>query len=154
MNDETLTTDRAEALILAFGADPVCWPEEEREALQQCIDVNPQLRELLTSEQALDTVLAASRVQPTLSVAQVLAHTASHTAQPSPKGTEEGVGLVEAFLDWLCFGGRQTVWRSGLVAGVALAVGVGCGTQLPQEEDWSISEQFVFAPIEGGERDG
>ena len=78
----------------------------------------------------------------------------SHTAQPSPKGTEEGVGLVEAFLDWLCFGGRQTVWRSGLVAGVALAVGVGCGTQLPQKEDWSISEQYVFAPIEGGERDG
>ena len=73
MTDETLTADRAEALILAFGADPVRWPEEEREALQHCIEVNPQLRELLTSEQALDTVLAASRVQPTLSVAQVLA---------------------------------------------------------------------------------
>ena len=154
MTDETLTPRRAEALIRAYGAEPQHWPLELRESLRRCIEATPHLRERVASERELDRVLAEHQITSSLSVAEVLAYTQRHSGQHPVREPNPTESVLESFLEWLCFGGRGTVWRGGLAAGLVLVLGMGFGVLLPQEEDWEISEQYVFAPIEGGEVDG
>jgi len=155
MTEETLPPDRAEALILAYGADPARWPEDIRDALARSIEVNPGLVGRVAVEGELDDALALGTTTVSLSVAQVLANTERKAAQGLQADAHEAAShLFERFLDWLCFSGPETVWRGAVVAGLILTLGIGFGAVIPEEGDWSASEQYVFAPIMGDEIDG
>ena len=155
MTEEMLSPDRAEALILAYGADPARWPEDVRDALGRSIEGNPNLANRVAVERGLDDALALGTTTVSLSVAQVLANTERKAKQGLQVDAHEANShLFERFLDWLCFSGPETVWRGAAVAGLILTLGIGFGAVIPEEGDWSASEQYVFAPITGDEIDG
>jgi ferric-dicitrate binding protein FerR (iron transport regulator) len=59
MTEKTLSIERFEALIAAYGADVRRFPAQEREAAEQTLAVSPRARELLAREAELDEALGS-----------------------------------------------------------------------------------------------
>lgn len=113
-----VTRDRVEALIAAYGADPLRWPEGERAAAQSYLEAHP---EMLASELEdsfdLDHLLSQADV-PTLSSSMMTAMAAQ--ARPSWK-----VRLCN-FLDW-----HGPLWQPAGALAAALMFGAVLGLADP-----------------------
>ena len=149
MTTDTLTPERAQALLRAYGTAPTQWPEADREALAQAIASDQGLQSLLAEERRLDERLAAYQPAARLTVAEITARVeqsigsrASHPGGP--------VLAMERAVDWLCFSGLASLWRGGAAAVLTMAVGFSAGAVTPGpavEEAWAASEQFIFIPF-------
>jgi ferric-dicitrate binding protein FerR (iron transport regulator) len=59
MSERTLSIERFEALVAAYGADLARFPAKEREAAERTLASSERARELFTREAALDVALVA-----------------------------------------------------------------------------------------------
>jgi hypothetical protein len=152
MTVKLLSQEHAKALIMAYGSEPDRWPSEWRESLIVALAGDPALRECAAAEAKLDQMMASESADPSISVASILAFTAQSVARREHELTEAPVGVLERFIEWLCFSGFHSTWRSVAVASMALALGVGLGLGVaaPPEDEWVASEAYVFALVEGG----
>lgn len=135
-----MDANRAQDILKTYGAEPARWPADERAALSVLLTENPALRELQREESELDTQLTRSTVQPSLSVAQIMA---ALPQQESKTGQ-----FFEALIDWLMPGDPILFWRPAFAAALALGVGIWLGGNGYADTDWSSAEQYVFAPYD------
>ena len=56
---KTLSADRFKAIVDAYGADPVCWPDAERDAALRFLTADARARAWLDEARALDKLLDA-----------------------------------------------------------------------------------------------
>lgn len=111
-----MTMDRFEALVAAYGGDPLRWPEAERVAAQMLAARDGAAARLLAEAEALDRLLdeaPAAAVNAALA-ARILA------ARPQPAIGDRLRAL------WSDLFGGAPAWAPalGLVAAVALGTGV------------------------------
>ena len=156
MTDETLTPDRAVALLRAYGAPPENWPASVRSSLGRMLENDPGLQQLAAEERALDERLADYSPTSQLVVAEVLARVeqrVSTGAGPS----QPRASVLEQALDWLCFAGPASLWRGAVAAALTMVVGFGAGavtSDSESEDAWAASEQSIFMPFGEVEIDG
>ena len=145
MSSNAITRARAETLLSAYGANPMHWPADERDAMQAALLQWPELAELMAAEQALDTQLSASEVPSAVSVERLLANIDKLPArQPL---------LLPALTNMTHrsnggeLGRRWQWWHIAMAACAPLALGVGLGmSSVEISDDWQGSEQYLFAP--------
>ena len=128
MTVSEMTNERVLELIATYGAEPMSWPEDERDAAQACISADPDaFATALEDARALDLLLAAEDV-PEPSVA--LTETILAQAPVAPK---KRTGLFDGLSSFLFPQGVR--WPAGaalaslvmgLVGGYAYAsTGIG-----------------------------
>lgn len=67
---KTLPSDRARAILEAYGADPARWPVDERRAMRRALERDPDLQGAAREMVALDGVLSSDRGAPDTSALQ------------------------------------------------------------------------------------
>ena len=149
MTTNALTRARAEMLLSAYGANPMHWPTDERDAMHMALQQWPELKELMEAEQVLDSQLSASVVPSVVSFNSILARideypvlhdsptltSASAVADKTHEGARDG------------WGGAWQWWQVAIAACLPLALGVGLGmSSIDVIDDWQGSEQYLFAP--------
>jgi hypothetical protein len=139
---------RAELLLSAYGANPLRWPADERDAMHAALQQWPELEDLAVGERVLDTQLSASAIPNLLSVDAVLAHI---DAYPQAHGLSSPVTAIRSA--WADKhrerNGARTWqwWQLALAACVPLVLGLSLGLSIVEEsDDWQGSEQYLFAP--------
>ena len=147
MSSNGLTRARAETLLCAYGANPVHWPADERDAMQGALLKWPELADLMAAEQALDAQLLASEAPSVASVDSLLARidklathqdfTASTSAVSNQQRLDTSDGS-DSHWPW---------WQIAMAACAPLALGLGLGmSNVGASDDWQGSEQYLFAP--------
>ena len=119
-----LTLERLRHLVAAYGADPLRWPESEREPAISFIGGSVAARDLVTHARELDSVLTvASADVPEAAMARLTAATAF---PPLQQRSSLAKGSVGGWLSNLAsaFWPRATVFASmmalGIVTGLAI----------------------------------
>ncbi len=144
-----MNESRVKALIDAYGAEAARWPADERASAEALCASSPFLQSYRNNAARLDGALDAHRVQPALSVDDLLA---TLDAQPAASvAVDNSPAWLDALMTWLFPGELIQVWRPALAAVVPVLAGVyvgAAGVILPDDSDWSTSEQYLFAPYE------
>jgi hypothetical protein len=60
---QSVSIERVETLIEAYGSNTQCWPEQERDAAMTLLAETPALQQRYKEAQQLDTVLLAGQVE-------------------------------------------------------------------------------------------
>lgn len=97
-----MTQARVLEILRAYGANPARWPEAEREDVQACLDLHPELLAEIDVETELDALLTMPDPEPS----ELLQHRILR-AVPEPVS--------------------QWGWRAPVAAGIALVLGVTIG---------------------------
>ncbi len=147
MSSNALTRARAETLLSAYGANPMRWPADERDALHAALQQWPELADLLVAEQALDAQLSASKVPSVVSVEGLLARI---DKCPTDQGLTTFASAVSHQQRCEPSDGSSNHWQwwqMAMAACAPLALGVGLGMSgVETSDDWQGSEQYLFAP--------
>src|SRR5258708_12481530 len=92
-----LPASRLEAIVDAYGADSTRWPTSERALVLALLETDPSLRGMVTTQAALDEILAAMRpvaISETLA-ARILADFDRHASARNTVLTRRIVSAVE-----------------------------------------------------------
>lgn len=165
----TISLQRLEQLIDAYGADAERWPADERQCAQQLLAESAQARVLLQQATWLDKTLdsyqtpafeqlSARILQQPLPVrlasvpagARAGSETEAVTEAVTEVVTEAVTEIVERLLRWLVPPTSASVsgwWRPAALACLPLALGLLLGTQLELFTDTS-SEFYGFVAEE------
>jgi hypothetical protein len=87
----TMTIDRLQTILDAYGAGPARWPEAEREAALALISQSAQARAAVTAASALDASIdiygnpAEHAINPLKLVAEITAHSQQQAPQPKAR---------------------------------------------------------------------
>lgn len=115
---DRMTEDRFEALVAAYGADPMRWPDAERPAAQRLAATDsPRVSAALAEAEALDGMLAQATV-PEMSDSAL----AAMTRRARPTLTQRLRGLI----DW-----QGPIWQPAGALTAALVLGIALGISDP-----------------------
>lgn len=137
MKDMSMTDDRLLALIEAYGAEPMAWPEDEREAAEAHLEMYPaRFSEALETARLLDHAFAGDEApeMPAGLAERVLAAAPQAPAQHSGRRTGLASLLFPNGLRWPA-GATLAALMMGLMAGVATAPATADDGFRTEEED-------------------
>ena len=142
MNPDEKSQKRATDVIAAFGAEQSAWPDAERAATLDALQSSDELRQILSEEASLDSLLQQSARAATLDATEV--------AQQITRGLQQltlsqrlsrGLEVVAESLS-------SDVWKPALAASLTLSAGIAVGsTTYEPVEDWSQAEQYSFTVV-------
>ena len=118
----SMTLERFEALVAAYGADVARWPAEERLAAHDFAKDAPEAQRLLEEAAALDTLLAA--VPTPVASPALMAAVLAHTAQPMDRPAGGIGGFLAALWPKAAAWKPASVFASAMVLGMLLGVNV------------------------------
>ena len=143
MNPDEKSQKRATDVIAAYGAEQSAWPESERGATFDAVQSSDGLRQILSEEASLDSLLQQSARVATLDatqVAQQIAHGLPQRLTLSQR-LSRGLEVVAESLS-------SDVWKPALAASLTLSAGIAVGsTTYEPVEDWSQAEQYSFTVV-------
>ncbi|MBD3649467.1 MAG: hypothetical protein HUJ31_18900 [Pseudomonadales bacterium] len=137
MSKQDMNKDRLRQLVSTYGASPARWPEEEREAAARFVEANPEVREALSREAALDELLDTFNVDVPHDLRnRILARIHDETS----------TDFADRLIDWI-IPPRRYLWRPVLAAMVPLVTGIVLGGALRLEEavdDADIWQEEIY----------
>ena len=143
MNPDEKSQKRATDVIAAYGAEQSAWPDAERAAMLEALQSSDELRQLLSEEASLDSLLQQSDRVATLNATQVAQKIAGGLPQQLMLSQRLSRGLevvAESF--------SSDVWKPALAASLTLSAGIAVGsTTYEPVEDWSQAEQYSFTVV-------
>ena len=143
MNPDEKSQKRSTDIIAAYGAEQSAWPEAERGATLDALQSSDELRQLLSEEASLDSLLQQSARVATLDatqVAQQIAHGLPQQLTLSQR-LSRGLEVVAESLS-------SDIWKPALAASLTLSAGIAVGSTTYQPvEDWSQAEQYSFTVV-------
>ncbi len=143
MNADEKSQRRATDVIAAYGAEQSAWPEAERAATLDALQSSDELRQILSEEASLDSLLQHSARVATLDAIQV--------AQQIAHGLPQQLTLSQRLGRWLevvAESFSSDVWKPALAASLTLSAGIAVGsTTYEPVEDWSQAEQYSFTVV-------
>ena len=143
MNPDEKSQKRATDVIAAYGAEQSVWPDAERAAMLEALQSSDELRQLLSEEASLDSLLQQSARVATLNATQVAQKIAGGLPQQLTLSQRLSRGLevvAESF--------SSDVWKPALAASLTLSAGIAVGSTTYQPvEDWSQAEQYSFTVV-------
>ena len=143
MNSDEKSQKRSTDIIAAYGAEQSAWPEAERGATLDALQSSDELRQLLSEEASLDSLLQQSARVATLDatqVAQQIAHGLPQQLTLSQR-LSRGLEVVAESLS-------SDIWKPALAASLTLSAGIAVGSTTYQPvEDWSQAEQYSFTVV-------
>ena len=143
MNPDEKSQKRSTDIIAAYGAEQSAWPEAERGATLDALQSSDELRQLLSEEASLDSLLQQSARVATLDatqVAQQIAHGLPQQLTLSQR-LSRGLEVVAESLS-------SDIWKPTLAASLTLSAGIAVGSTTYQPvEDWSQAEQYSFTVV-------
>ena len=143
MNPDDKPQKRATDIITAYGAEQSAWPEAERAAMLDALQSSDELRQLLSEEASLDSLLQQSARVATLDATQVAHKIARGLPQQLTLSQRLSRGL-EVVAESL----SSDVWKPALAASLTLSAGIAVGsTTYEPVEDWSQAEQYSFTVV-------
>lgn len=128
-----MTPDRVMTLLDAYGADPVRWPEAERNAAMALINADPALAARRDEAAALDGLLMqAETPRPSADLARRILESAAGHGEAMPASSPQR-GFTFGVFSWLRQAGQQIwpqgpAWQPALGLAASLAVGIWVGT--------------------------
>ena len=129
--------------IATYGAEQSAWPEAERGATLDALQSNDQVRQILSEEASLDSLLQQSARVATLDATQV--------AQQIARGLSQQLTLSQRLsrgLEVVAESLSSDVWKPALAASLTLSAGIAVGSTTYQPvEDWSQAEQYSFTVV-------
>ena len=129
--------------IATYGAEQSAWPEAERGATLDALQSNDQVRQILSEEASLDSLLQQSARVATLDATQVAQQIARRLPQQLTLSQRLSRGL-EVVAESL----SSDVWKPALAASLTLSAGIAVGsTTYEPVEDWSQAEQYSFTIV-------
>ena len=137
MTNKVMTDDRLRELIATYGADPLNYPENEREAAEARLFEAPDLFLALLAEARL--VDDALREVPDADVSRSLRNTLIDSGPAAPR-----------MRGWSWRGFQFPVWApAGAFASIALGllVGLNIGTQSEYLDEDEEAEAYVYAAL-------
>ena len=143
MNPDEKSHKRALDVIAAYGAEQSAWPEEERGATLDALQSSDQLKEMLSDEASLDSLLQRSARVATLDgahLAQQIAHRVPQQLTLSQRLSRRLEVVAESL--------SSDVWKPALAASLTLSAGLVVGsTTYEPVEDWSQAEHYSFTVV-------
>jgi len=143
MNPDEKSQKRAMDVIAAYGAEQSAWPDAERAATLDALQSSDELRQILSEEASLDSLLQQSGRVATLNATQVAQKIAGGLPQELTLSQRLSRGLevvAESF--------SSDVWKPALAASLTLSAGIAVGsTTYEPVEDWSQAEQYSFTVV-------
>ena len=143
MNPDEKSQKRATNVIAAYGAEQSAWPNAERAAILDALQSSDELRQILSEEASLDSLLQQSARVATLNATQVAQRIAGGLSQQLTLSQRLSRGLevvAESF--------SSDVWKPALAASLTLSAGIAVGsTTYEPVEDWSQAEQYSFTVV-------
>ena len=143
MNPDEESQKRATDIITAYGAEQSAWPEAERAATLDALQSSDELRQRLSEEASLDSLLQQSTRVATLDATQV--------AQQIARGLPQELTLSQRLsrcLEVVAESFSSDVWKPALAASLTLSAGIVVGsTTYEPVEDWSQAEQYSFTVV-------
>jgi hypothetical protein len=143
MNPDEKSHKRALDVIAAYGAEQSAWPEEERGATLDALQSSDQLKEMLSDEASLDSLLQRSARVATLDgahLAQQIAHRVPQQLTLSQRLSRRLEVVAESL--------SSDVWKPALAASLTLSAGLAVGsTTYEPVEDWSQAEHYSFTVV-------
>ena len=143
MNPDEKSQKRAADVIAAYGAEHSAWPDAERAATLDALQSSDELRQILSEEASLDSLLQQSARVATLDATQVAQKIAGGLPQQLTLSQRLSRGLevvAESF--------SSDVWKPALAASLTLSAGIAVGsTTYEPVEDWSQAEQYSFTVV-------
>ena len=143
MNSDEKSQKRSTDIIAAYGAEQSAWPEAERGATLDALQSSDELRQLLSEEASLDSLLQQSARLATLDATQVAQQIARGLPQQLTLSQRLSRGL-EVVAETL----SSDIWKPAIAASLTLSAGVALGSTTYQPvEDWSQAEQYSFTVV-------
>tara|TARA_E500000178_G_scaffold314847_1_gene333374 strand:- start:727 stop:1182 length:456 start_codon:yes stop_codon:yes gene_type:complete len=143
MNPDEKCQKREIDVIATYGAEQSAWPEAERGATLDALQSNDQVRQILSEEASLDSLLQQSARVATLDATQVAQQIARRLPQQLTLSQRLSRGL-EVVAESL----SSDVWKPALAASLTLSAGIAVGsTTYEPVEDWSQAEQYSFTIV-------
>ena len=143
MNPDKKSQKRATDVIAAYGAEQSAWPGAERAATLDAWQSSDELRQILSEEASLDSLLQQSTRVATLDATEVAKQIARGLPQQLTLSQRLSRGL-EVVAESL----SSDVWRPALAASLTLSAGIAVGsTTYEPVEDWSQAEQYSFTVL-------
>lgn len=130
MSKSGMTLERLEELVASYGADPACWPEDERRSGMELMSGNPRAADIAAGAGALDKLLAGQPAPAPANAAlrdrleAISALPQNHSA-PARPANRDGFSLFAAL-----FGGgasRALIPQAAGLLMICLAGGVALG---------------------------
>ena len=143
MNPDEKSHKRATDIIAAYGAEQSAWPDAERAATLDALQSSDEVRQILSQEASLDSLLQQSDRVATLDAAQVAKQIACGLPQQLTLSQRLSIGL-EVVAESL----SSDIWKPALAASLTLSAGIAVGsTTYEPVEDWSQAEQYSFTVV-------
>jgi hypothetical protein len=143
MKPDEKSHKRATDVIAAYGAEQSAWPDAERAATLDALQSNDEVRQILSQEASLDSLLQQSARVATLDAAQVAKQIACGLPQQLTLSQRLSIGL-EVVAESL----SSDIWKPALAASLTLSAGIAVGsTTYEPVEDWSQAEQYSFTVV-------
>ena len=143
MKPDEKSHKRATDVIAAYGAEQSAWPDAERAATLDALQSNDEVRQILSQEASLDSLLQQSARVATLDAAQVAKQIARGLPQQLTLSQRLSIGL-EVVAESL----SSDIWKPALAASLTLSAGIAVGsTTYEPVEDWSQAEQYSFTVV-------
>ena len=143
MNSDEKSQKRATDIIAAYGAEQSAWPEAARAATLDALQSSDELRQILSEEAFLDSLLQQSARMATLDATQV----AQQVARRLPQQLTLSQRLIRG-LEVVAESLSSDVWKPALAASLTLSAGIAVGsTTYEPVEDWSQAEQYSFTVV-------
>ena len=143
MNPDEESQKRATDIITAYGAEQSAWPEAERAATLDALQSSDELRQRLSEEASLDSLLQQSTRVATLDATQVAQQIARGLPQQQTLSQRLSRGL-EVVAESM----SSDVWKPALAASLTLSAGIAVGsTTYEPVEDWSQAEHYSFTVV-------
>jgi hypothetical protein len=143
MNPDEICPKRAKDVITAYGAEQSAWPEAERAATLDALQSSDQVRQILSDEASLDSLLQQSARVAKLDAAQI--------AQQIARGLPQQLTLSQRLsrgLEVVAESFSSDVWKPTLAASLTLSAGIAVGSTVYEPvEDWSQAEQYSFTVV-------
>ena len=140
MNLDKKSQKRAMDVIAAYGAEQGTWPEAERAATLDALQSSHEVRQILSEEASLDSLLQQSARAAILDATQV--------AQQIARGSPQQLTLSQRLsngLEVVAESLSSDAWKPPLAASLTLSTGIAVGsTAYEPVEDWSQAEQYSF----------
>lgn len=143
MNPDEKSQKRAMDVIATYGAEDSAWPGAERGATLDALQSNDEVRQILSEEASLDSLLQQSARVATLDATQVAQQIARRLPQQLTLSQRLSRGL-EVVAESL----SADVWKPALAASLTLSAGIVVGSTMYEPvEDWSQAEQYSFTVV-------
>ena len=123
MNSDEKSQKRATDIIAAYGAEQSAWPEAARAATLDALQSSDELRQILSEEAFLDSLLQQSARMATLDATQVAQQVARRLPQQLTLSQRLSRGL-EVVAESL----SSDVWKPALAASLTLSAGIAVGS--------------------------